>query len=241
MARAELDARVAEGAVDGDTLVWTAGMDAWVRASLVPELGVPPLLQPPELPPSWGRSEPPERETASAADLAGRTTPVYGDFWTRFAAKVIDGVILAGIGQGVEWGVTRWILEGPIPMPPDWEGFLRGLMWLISINTMIALVYAVYFQMRYEGTPGKRLLGLRVVRADGSRLTAWRTAGRYGAEQLSGMTFLVGYVMAAFDDEKRALHDFICDTRVVKGAREDTGAERDAGGDGEGFSARRKD
>jgi uncharacterized RDD family membrane protein YckC len=120
----------------------------------------------------------------------------------------------------VKWGVTKWVFEGPIPLPPDWAGFLRGMLWLVSINTVIALTYTVYFQVRNEGTPGKRLLGLRVVRADGSRLSGWRAAGRYAAEQLSGMTFLVGYVMAAFDDEKRSLHDFICDTRVVKGARD---------------------
>jgi uncharacterized RDD family membrane protein YckC len=26
----------------------------------------------------------------------------------------------------------------------------------------------------------------------------------------------IGYLMAAFDDQKRALHDRICDTRVVR-------------------------
>ena len=36
------------------------------------------------------------------------------------------------------------------------------------------------------------------------------------AEMLSGMILGIGYLMAAFDDEKRALHDRICDTRVVR-------------------------
>lgn len=223
MGREELGARIADGTLDGDTLVWRAGMDAWVRACLVPELGVPPLIPPPvlpvEAPPLWERGV--ENDgPATASKAAAKLRMVYGDFWTRFAAKIIDGVILAGVGQGVKWGVTKWVFEGPIPLPPDWAGFLRGMLWLVSINTVIALTYTVYFQVRNEGTPGKRLLGLRVVRADGSRLSGWRAAGRYAAEQLSGMTFLVGYVMAAFDDEKRSLHDFICDTRVVKGARD---------------------
>lgn len=236
--REELAARIADGTVDGDTLVWRAGMDAWVRACLVPDLGVPPLVPPPKLPtetpPTWERVPEQPRAAAAGAQASAARGLVYGDFWTRFAAKIIDGVILAGIGQGVEWAVTKWVFEGPLPMPPDWAGFLRGMLWLVSINTIIALIYSVYFQLLHEGTPGKRLLGLRVVRADGSRLSGWRAAARYGAEQLSGMTFLVGYVMAAFDDEKRALHDFICDTRVVKG-------ERDVAQDGARPGARQDD
>jgi uncharacterized RDD family membrane protein YckC len=30
------------------------------------------------------------------------------------------------------------------------------------------------------------------------------------------MILLIGYIMAAFDEEKRALHDRICSTRVVR-------------------------
>jgi uncharacterized RDD family membrane protein YckC len=59
------------------------------------------------------------------------------------------------------------------------------------------------------------------VRADGGRLGGWRAFARYWAEQVTGLTFFAGYVMAAFDEEKRALHDFICDTRVVRGERLD--------------------
>jgi uncharacterized RDD family membrane protein YckC len=39
--------------------------------------------------------------------------------------------------------------------------------------------------------------------------------GRYFSEMLSGMIMMIGYIMAGFDDEKRALHDRICNTRVV--------------------------
>ena len=30
------------------------------------------------------------------------------------------------------------------------------------------------------------------------------------------MILMIGYIMAGFDSEKRALHDMICDTRVIK-------------------------
>jgi uncharacterized RDD family membrane protein YckC len=36
---------------------------------------------------------------------------------------------------------------------------------------------------------------------------------------LSAILLGIGYLMIAFDDEKRALHDRICDTRVIKKER----------------------
>jgi uncharacterized RDD family membrane protein YckC len=59
------------------------------------------------------------------------------------------------------------------------------------------------------------LLGLKVVRPDGSPLTYWRGFGRYWGTVVSGFTCMIGYIIAAFDDEKRALHDHICSTRVI--------------------------
>jgi len=47
-------------------------------------------------------------------------------------------------------------------------------------------------------------------------ITYGRATGRCFAEILSGMICYIGYLMAAFDEEKRALHDRICNTRVVK-------------------------
>jgi uncharacterized RDD family membrane protein YckC len=59
-------------------------------------------------------------------------------------------------------------------------------------------------------------LGLKVVRPDGGPITAGRAAGRYFAKMISGMILMIGYIIAGFDSQKRALHDMICDTRVIK-------------------------
>ncbi len=60
------------------------------------------------------------------------------------------------------------------------------------------------------------MFGLKVIRSDGSPISYWRAFGRYLGTQLSSLTLMIGYIIAAFDDEKRALHDHICDTRVVR-------------------------
>jgi uncharacterized RDD family membrane protein YckC len=58
--------------------------------------------------------------------------------------------------------------------------------------------------------------GLKVVTPEGDKITYLRAFGRYFAKIVSSLTLLIGFIMAAFDDEKRALHDRICDTRVVR-------------------------
>jgi uncharacterized RDD family membrane protein YckC len=62
-------------------------------------------------------------------------------------------------------------------------------------------------------------MGLKVVRADGSPVSIGLAFGRYFAKMLSGFILLIGYIMAAFDAQKRALHDMICDTRVIRAPR----------------------
>ncbi len=54
------------------------------------------------------------------------------------------------------------------------------------------------------------------MRADGTPLSTGRIIGRHFAEMISNMILCIGYMMAGWDDEKRALHDRICDTRVIR-------------------------
>jgi uncharacterized RDD family membrane protein YckC len=59
-------------------------------------------------------------------------------------------------------------------------------------------------------------LGLKVVRPNGGPVSPGRAFGRYFAKWLSSMTLGIGYIIAGFDAEKRAMHDMIVDTRVVR-------------------------
>ncbi|MBC8010832.1 MAG: RDD family protein, partial [Burkholderiales bacterium] len=166
--------------------------------------------------PSWAA----EDGAARAGERA--FAPDYAGFWPRLAAKLVDGLVLYGPMLLVQAGVVATWFDGVAPELKefkDFPEFMRLALYCLPFNTVIAAAYATYFISKYEATPGKRLLGLRVVRADGSRVGAARAFGRYFAERVSDLTFYAGYVMAAFDDEKRALHDCMCGTRVVKGAR----------------------
>jgi uncharacterized RDD family membrane protein YckC len=85
---------------------------------------------------------------------------------------------------------------------------LIGLVW--------SIVYDVVFIRRFAATPGKLLFGLRVVQADGQPMGVARIMARSLAKGVAGFTLGIGYLIVAFDEQKRGLHDFICATRVVK-------------------------
>jgi uncharacterized RDD family membrane protein YckC len=83
-------------------------------------------------------------------------------------------------------------------------------------DTAITAAYFTFFVGALAASPGKLALGLKVVRPDGSAVGYGRALGRYFAGILSWMILFIGYIMVAFDSEKRGLHDMICDTRVIK-------------------------
>ena len=97
------------------------------------------------------------------------------------------------------------------------NGFVSGLPILINGgSTILFMLYNWFFLSKYSATPGKMACGLKVVTTSGMALTSRQALGRAASEILSELTCGIGYIMAAFDHEKRALHDHMAGTRVVK-------------------------
>ena len=65
-------------------------------------------------------------------------------------------------------------------------------------------------------TIGKRTLNLYVVRSDGGRCGFWRALGRFFGEILSILLVGIGYLVVAFREDKRGLHDLIAGTAVIR-------------------------
>jgi len=68
---------------------------------------------------------------------------------------------------------------------------------------------------KYQATPGKILIGIKVVGADGNRITYTHSFMRSCAELISELILFIGYVIAAFSVRKQSLHDKICTTYVA--------------------------
>ena len=194
----ELNRLVTQGAVRADTLVWHEGLASWQPLGVV--RGMPP----------------------AAVTAAGRH---YGGFWIRFMAKIIDGIILGainaivripfmlmfgaglGMGSGFGMGLGRGLIFAPA---------MAGVLGISAlIGVAIGAAYEVYFLSAHGATPGKMALGLRVIRADGGPISPMLALARHFAEWISAIILMIGYIMAGFDPEKRALHDRICETRVI--------------------------
>lgn len=225
----QFEALVANGTINDSTLVWHEGMEDWSRYETVSTGAAPP---PPGAPSHvtcaecgkyfslddvieyqgsyvCGPCKPVFFQRVKEGG-ALRTDLVYGGFWIRLVAKTLDGIIT---------GVVTYALIIPMGLLVNAEDQSAEVMLFVLtliISYGIPIAYNTFFIGKYGATLGKMAAGLKVIRPSGERVTYLRAFGRYCGEFLSGLIFLIGYIMAAFDEEKRALHDRICDTRVIR-------------------------
>ena len=207
----EFQELVRDGSVADDTLVWNTDMAGWVpyrEASIGPS----PSAGEESATRSYDR---PLSHAADGVEPVPRHGIVYAGFWIRFLAKIIDFAIVA---------VLRWVAQGFSFLVVALLGMMFGDSGFVidTFRVLFGIVmfvvdaaYCTWFVGRLGATPGKMLLGLKVVRPDMSPVSYERAFCRYLAEILSAFILLIGYIIAAFDDQKRTLHDRICETRVI--------------------------
>jgi uncharacterized RDD family membrane protein YckC len=147
----------------------------------------------------------------------------FGGFWMRFLAVIIDAIIIGVAGMIIRIPLTfagiGMVGVGRTSDPAQALAALPAIMGLIGLSVLIqmalSMAYEVYFLTTKGATPGKMALGLKVTRADGGPISVGVAVGRFFGKILSGMILWIGFIIAAFDSEKRALHDHLCGTRVV--------------------------
>ncbi|MCL2207333.1 MAG: RDD family protein [Fibromonadales bacterium] len=135
----------------------------------------------------------------------------YASFWVRLCALAIDYVVIQLI----------FVLLTPFhsylgvisAVSPQAMLTLEELMPTTIFILSIIFCYNSIFVKNYSGTLGKIALGIVVVRHDGKPMT-WHCA--LLRSFLSLFFFGISHLLAAFDIEKRALHDVIANTRVLK-------------------------
>jgi len=234
-----LDELVRSGLVRDDTLVWREGMPNWQPHGTV-RAPKPPAPMPAQLIPDTAYCSECGRPFPAAqlvpignASVCAQCKPVflqrireggqslgvrrYAGFWIRFVARVLDGVILGVVLAVVNIPVQMMVGLGSIR--GDQAGALPlvfGLLgFMILVDFALGFAYEVYFVSTRGATPGKMILGLKIIRSDGGPLSVGQAVGRYFAYLLDGFTMLIGFIIAGFDEQKRSLHDRICDTRVI--------------------------
>ena len=134
------------------------------------------------------------------------TGPVPAGFNERFVAYVIDAlpfvlITFITLKMAVKAGLF------PYTTVNEW---IWKLLWM-----GLYILYEAVFSSGGRATLGKYLLGIRVRAADGSDLPFYKALVRACAYFLSSALFNIGYLMALFTREKRALHDYAAGSRVV--------------------------
>jgi uncharacterized RDD family membrane protein YckC len=235
-----LDELVLAGVVRDDTLVWNEGMQSWQ-----PHGSVRVPTSAPAVPPAGssdarycgecGRPFPAnELVSIGVVSVCATCKPIYlqrlregsggpavgawryGGFWIRLFARLIDAILInvVFIIVRIPFGMSVF---GPTigANARVAAAALSAMVFVTLMSVVAAACYEIFFIAARGATLGKLIFGLRVIRADGSKVSLGVSAGRYFAQIISSITLGIGYIMAAFDDQKRTLHDRICDTRVI--------------------------
>jgi uncharacterized RDD family membrane protein YckC len=130
-------------------------------------------------------------------------------FWIRFVAVFIDGIVLL-VAQGILFS-AGWMVSGGS------AGGGTAVKGLVNVfGTLLGAAYGIIFHWLWGQTLGKMALQIKVVSMDGGPLTFGQAAGRYFATFLSAIILCIGFIMAGIRSDKRALHDLLAGTRVVR-------------------------
>ncbi|MGL6290527.1 MAG: RDD family protein [Silanimonas sp.] len=166
------------------------------------------------------------RDASATGSLVGNDV-VDAGFWKRAAALLIDSLILTVafyavffllllmVGAGASGFMTMFEASAT-GQPPSGPLLVVFIVGGYVVPFVMRWAYFTFFTASsWQGTPGKRAVGIKVVDLDGRAITKSRATGRWFAAALSYLTFYIGFLLAAFTDRKQALHDMVAGTRVV--------------------------
>uniref|UniRef100_UPI003341943D RDD family protein n=1 Tax=Wolbachia endosymbiont (group B) of Pilophorus perplexus TaxID=3066160 RepID=UPI003341943D len=107
-----------------------------------------------------------------------------------------------------------------VPLSAEETAMQSKLIKLLILNQIVQFImlfsYVVYMWIRFGATPGKLLLGLRVVSAQTfEKLTLKQAIKRFFSFILSTAPLFLGFIWANFDKRCQTWHDKIADTVVV--------------------------
>lgn len=145
-------------------------------------------------------------------------------FWIRALASLLDGILLTIVSYGVELavlGAAYWfkvlVLGGGTAV--SFNDFVSAVFIQVLnlvIYGLLSLAYYGYGHWHYGTTLGKKPFGIRVVTMDGGKITLTQSLLRCVAYVASYIPLCAGFLMAAWNPEKRALHELLSGTRSVR-------------------------
>jgi len=167
------------------------------------------------------RNEPPARPSLRQAPQVY----VVG-FWKRFVAAAIDFGVVVPSALIITWLVSA--ISG-VRLPAETLHLLDIDLWIdlllatdpaiimgVVLFIAIGMTYLLVFHIVVGRTLGMRVMKLRIIDIYGDRPSPARCVGRCAGYLASAATLFLGFLWMGFDSEKRALHDWIAGTYVIR-------------------------
>ena len=212
---------LASGEVSPADLGWYEGLADWQPLSVLFPPAQPEPAEAPHVPPLPATN--------------GRALEDVASFWKRVGAWVLDYLILLLPTAIIAWSMgapaafehfVSQVESGiaPIVAAADYSRAVRpAAMW----SLLMGFIYYAFFESsRWQATPGKVALGLRVTDMDGQRLGFPRSALRNAVRLANAITALIPlicYLTVAWTVRHQGLHDLLAKTLVLNGRASDTG------------------
>jgi uncharacterized RDD family membrane protein YckC len=145
--------------------------------------------------------------------MAPAPAATYAGLVTRAVAFVIDAAIVNGIAfaVGASLSLALSIFGVSLDELPSGVSIAVGAAGWVLLNI-------AYFGGSWTltgQTTGMRLMTIRVIRADGSRLTLRRALRRIVGMVIAALPLFAGYLLILVDDRRRGLHDRMAGTVVL--------------------------
>jgi uncharacterized RDD family membrane protein YckC len=160
--------------------------------------------------------------TRSQVSLLGH----YAGLTSRLLAFMIDTVIISTVILTTSWFVaTTWrllqlelILRGLQQRSPIMENmkmFITSPMFYSIITLLFIATYYIFFWTVTGQSPGKGIMGLRILTHRGGKLKLSQAIMRYIGYYLSAIPLGLGFFWILIDDRRLAWHDRLANTCVV--------------------------
>ena len=143
----------------------------------------------------------------ATAQNASPSSVYYAGFWRRFAAGLIDTLVVGLIFASI---IVLLLLRNGF----SFYNIIESVLGLFGIA--IWIIYFPFAEAQWGATIGKKIVGIKVLNANGNPVNFLRSAGRNLAKIVSSLVLMIGFIMIGFTEKKQGLHDMIASCVVVK-------------------------
>jgi|GEM_PF-118055 len=157
--------------------------------------------------------------------LSSHQSHPYAGFGRRFLAYVIDGFFVSLLTMLFQTAIGQnpftYLAEALAQNPEKIATLQSSPMYTVSqiSSYIVYILYTLIFWTAYEGaTPGKRILGIRIIREGSNNLSLPTAIVRMFGMVLSAIPLGLGYLWVIWDKKKQAWHDKMAQTVVIRTA-----------------------